>query len=187
MSILLLNQEICLPTGAVLAPPSAAAILAATIPDGTVQNMTASILAANQPGTLCNTGMALAMVVTDGPGTIVSARFYVTGFDCRGAALAERVYTNVAGSNSYPLTKPFHTIDYCEQQGVGFGAGQTISLGVTGVFGLPAPIIQVSDVVVARVDAGVEAAPTISVANNTWTPASAPNGARRFYVNILAA
>lgn len=188
MSHLVTNQELCLPTGAVLAAPSAVSILAAFLPDGTVQDLTALILAANQPGALCNTGLALALVVTDAGSATTSSRVYVEGVDCMGRALAERLAVNVGGSNNYPLAKPFWRIDYCEMQGVEFSGVMRLSLGTTttGVLGVPTPLVLTSDIVVARIDAAPEAAPNISLTYNTWTPASAPNGARRFYLNYLA-
>ena len=190
MTHVLTNQELCLPTGAVMAAPSSTAILAAFQPDGTVQDMTALILAANQPRAFCNTGLALAMVVTDGGSIITSARVYIEGIDCMGRSISERFARNIAGSANYPLVKPFWRIDYCEAQGVGFAtAAETMSLGIAplGVLGLPFPIISADDVVAARVDAVLDAAPALDLTNNTWTPPSAPNAARRFYLNYRAA
>ena len=169
------------PAGAVLATPSASVIVTAFLPDGTVE---AAAVAA-QPSSFCTSGMALAMVVTDGGSTTTSARARVIGTDVLGRALDERVSTNAPGSNSYPMTKPFYTIDEVEIQGVGFAGADRIALVLTGVLGLPVIIGAEGDIHDAAVDSVVEPSPVISVDDNTWTPGSAPNGVRTFSVYIL--
>src|SRR3990167_7126983 len=183
-SILLLNQEICEPDGTVLVTPSTTAILAAFMPDGTVQDIAVGALA-SQPGVLCGTGLALTMVITDSDSSITSAQIRVIGADCFDRALDETCETNTPGSATYTMVKPFYRIDTLKVTGVDFTGADLLSIGVSGVLGLPVIISSASEVRVARVDGGVEAVPTIVAADNTWEPASAPNSARRFYVNIF--
>ncbi len=180
----LLNQEICKPTGAVLAAPSTTAILAAFLPTGLRQSLLGSIV--QQPRYYCATGCALSLVITDAGSAISSATLYVVGTDMFGRDLTETIYTNTAGSATYSGTKPFHTITEIWATGVGFSGAMRISVGVIGVLGLPQIITAQSDIIGARIDAAEEVIATvISVANNTITPSVAPNGAERIYVDYL--
>lgn len=178
-----LNQEIALTSGAVIATPTAVSVIAAFTPDGTVEDVTGSIVA--QPSALCATGLALAVSISDGDSSISSAQVWIEGEDVLGRALTERWATNTAGNNTFPLTKPFYSISLIEVTGVDFTGGDTLSIGTAalGVFGLPFVIANANQILVARVDAS-PGSPTIVVADNTIAFASAPNTARRFYLNF---
>lgn len=170
-------------SGAVIPAVVSTTVLAAFLPDGTVQNKFADILA--QPGTLCTSGIALLIGITDADSSITSFEVYVEGYDVLGRFMTERYTSNTAGPGTYAMAKPFYSLTVISVIGVGFTVNDRIAVGHSGVLGLPELVTSSAQVQVARVTATPEAVPTINTTYNTWAPASAPDNARTYNLQIL--
>jgi len=182
VNIALINQEICVPTGAAIAVPSAVAVHAAFLPDGTVQSQVGTIAA--QPGTLINMGFALKVSVTDADASITSTTVHAVGTDWFGRDVDEVWSSNVAGSANYDMAKIFTVLTTLDVTGVDYTGADLLSIGVSNIVGIPYVIATADDVVNFREDAVIEAAPTIVVANNSIVLPTSPDGAARYYADL---
>lgn len=141
---------------------------------------------ANQPKVFSTTGRCLQIAVTDADSSMTSVHFECDAVDVHGRAFRisstnaspGTTVINITSRAAFTISNVRTHVDGTVDAGV-----DTIAIRCSDVLGTPYDIAAAADISTngaARVDNAIEGAPTLSTTNQTWTPATAPNGTRVF-------
>lgn len=127
----------------------------------------------------------LIITQTDGSNNVGQQRVTVAGKDFHGRVVSETKVFGV-GTSTATTSQPFYSdVTVKSKITKGTNTGVTISVGYAGGLQLPADIKAVTDVLKKRVDTTAEAATsTLNTRYSTWTPTSAPDGTRKYWVTM---
>ena len=137
----------------------------------------------------------LQVRLVDGSSNSTTVRVTIAGTDFHDAPIVEVVKFNVAGSQTKLTNKCFKTITSIKSKydsatttsvtiGVGLGTGFALPADIYAVADVKQLIINVDDTDDTQTSDSINTT-TISVANQKYTPTSAPNGTtRKFYCTL---